>query len=162
MKQYKKTQMRFLKNIKPAFSFLMLLFLIVSCKDEAPKEAKEFDKKMDETIQIHDEVMPKMSEITSLIKQLEKKKDSLATSKNVDETKEKLQKGHDKMMTWMKDLSDSFTAQQINQGIQIKDQDSLQKALKKLEELRSEADDMQKLINSSIEDAEQILSSGDN
>ena len=154
--------MRVIKNIKPTFSILIMLFLIVSCQDETPQEAKEFDKKMDETVQIHDEVMPKMSEITSLIKQLEKKQDSLATSKNIEETKEKLQKGHDKMMTWMKDLSDSFTAQQINQGIQIKDKDSLQKALKKLEELKAEATDMQKLINSSIEDAEQILSPGNN
>ena len=159
MKQYKTNNM--IKFLKISTSLLLLLLTVSSCQNETPQVAKEFDKKMDETIQIHDEVMPKMSEITSLIKQLEKKKDSLATSKNIDETKEKLQKGHNKMMTWMKDLSDSFTAQQINQGIQIKDQDSLQKALKKLEELKAEADDMQKLINSSIEDAEQILSSGD-
>ena len=162
MKPFKKIKMKVIQNIKTSFSILMMLFFIVSCQEETPKEAKEFDKKMDETIQIHDDVMPKMSEITSLIKQLEKNKDSLATSKNIDETKEKLQKGHDKMMTWMKDLSDSFTAQQINQGIQVKDKDSLQKALKKLEALKAEADDMQKLINSSIEDAEQILSSGNN
>ena len=160
MKPYKINTM--IQNFKIVTLLLAILFVFSSCQKETPKEAKAFDKKMEETIRIHDKVMPKMSEITKLIKQLEKKNDSLQSSKKLKRAKENLQKGHDQMMTWMKDLSDTFTAEQINKGIQIKDKDSLQKALKKLEELRSEADDMQKLINSSIEDAEQILSSGDN
>lgn len=153
--------MKLTAYLKISFSSLLILLLISSCQDKTPQAAKEFDKKMEETVQIHDDVMPKMSEINGLINKLEQKKDSLVANQKIDEAKEKLKEGHDKMMTWMKDLSNSFTAQEINQGIQIKDEDSLKKALEKLEQLKSRAEDMKESVNSSIENAKEILSSTD-
>lgn len=161
MKRFKTKNMKLLAYLKISFSSLLMLLLTSSCQDKKPQAAKEFDKKMEETVQIHDDVMPKMSEINGLINKLEQKQDSLAADQKIEEAKEKLQKGHDKMMNWMKDLSDTFTAQQINQGIQIKDKDSLKKALEKLEKLKSDAKDMKESVNSALKNAKQILSSTD-
>jgi glutamyl-tRNA reductase len=117
-----------------------------------------FDEKMEKTIAIHDSVMPKMSNINDMISKLEQKKDSLSESKKVQAAKEDLKQAHDQMMNWMKNLSNTFTAEQINQGIQTREADSLKKALKDLDELKKEAENMQKAINSSIKQAEDLLS----
>ena len=134
------------------------IILITSCQEETPKEVKTFDDKMEKTIAIHDSVMPKMSNINDMISELEQKKDSLSESKKVQAAKEDLKQAHDQMMTWMKNLSNTFTAEQINQGIQTREADSLKKALKDLDKLKKEAENMQKAINSSIKQAEDLLS----
>jgi len=148
-------------SIKTMKYFLMLfvsIILITSCQEETPKEVKTFDDKMEKTIAIHDSVMPKMSKINDMISELEQKKDSLSESKKVQAAKEDLKQAHDQMMTWMKNLSNTFTAEQINQGIQTREADSLKKALKDLDKLKKEAENMQKAINSSIKQAEDLLS----
>ena len=148
-------------SIKTMKYFVMLfvsIILITSCQEETPKEVKIFDDKMEKTIAIHDSVMPKMSNINDMISKLEQKKDSLSESKKVQAAKEDLKQAHDQMMTWMKNLSNTFTAEQINQGIQTREADSLKKALKDLDKLKKEAENMQKAINSSIKQAEDLLS----
>ena len=148
-------------SIKTMKYFVMLfvsIILITSCQEETPKEVKTFDDKMEKTIAIHDSVMPKMSNINDMISKLEQKKDSLSESKKVQAAKEDLKQAHDQMMTWMKNLSNTFTAEQINQGIQTREADSLKKALKDLDKLKKEAENMQKAINSSIKQAEDLLS----
>jgi glutamyl-tRNA reductase len=96
--------------------------------------------------------------MSNLMKKLEQKKDSLSETKEVQAAKQDLEQSHDQMMTWMKDLSNTFTAEQINQGIKTRDVDSLKKALKELDKLKNEAESMQRNINSSIEQAEELLS----
>lgn len=148
-------------SIKTVKYFVMLfvsIILISSCQEETPKEVKTFDDKMEKTIAIHDSVMPKMSKISDMISKLEQKKDSLSESKEVQAAKEDLEQAHDQMMTWMKDLSNTFTAEQINQGIQTREMDSLKKAIKDLDKLKKEAESMQNAINSSIKKAEELLS----
>ena len=151
-------------SIKTVKYFVMLfvsIILISSCQEETPKEVKTFDDKMEKTIAIHDSVMPKMSKISDMISKLEQKKDSLSETKEVQTAKEDLEQAHDQMMTWMKDLSNTFTAEQINQGIQTREMDSLKKAIKDLDKLKKEAESMQNAINSSIKQAEELLSGND-
>lgn len=151
-------------SIKTMKYFIMLFVSIIfisSCQEETPKEVKAFDDKMEKTIAIHDSVMPKMSKISDMISKLEQKKDSLSESKEVQTAKKDLEQAHDQMMTWMKDLSNTFTAEQINQGIQTREVDSLKKAIKDLDKLKKEAESMQKAINSSIKQAEELLSGND-
>ena len=151
-------------SIKTMKYFIMLFVSIIfisSCQEETPKEVKTFDDKMEKTIAIHDSVMPKMGEMNSLMKKLEQKKDSLSDTKKVQAAKEGLEQAHDQMMAWMKDLSNTFTAEQINQGIQTREMDSLKKAIKDLDKLKKEAESMQNAINSSIKQAEELLSGND-
>jgi hypothetical protein len=65
--------------MKTFFKFLSIavVMLVFSCKQEQSEDSKTFDKQMKETIQIHDDVMPKMSEINSMISKLKAEKENL-------------------------------------------------------------------------------------
>ncbi len=133
-----------------------LITLSTSCIGNQPKEAKAFDQKMTETIAIHDEIMPKMSKINQLLSQLETKMDS-TNVENFEPAMEDLKLGHDKMMSWMKSFGDEFSKTEINQGIQIKNVDSLKQRLEVLEKSHQTAEDMNEHIKKSIEQAEKLL-----
>lgn len=140
-------------------SHLILTAIIattMSCADSKPEEAVLFDKKMTETIAIHDEVMPEMSKINQLITKLETQMDST----NVDEYQpaiQDLKTGHDKMMTWMKSFGDEFDRTEINQGIQLKDADSLKQRIKVLEQSYQDAIDMKTAVFEAIANAQDVL-----
>lgn len=136
--------------------FIALLIFSISCSKPQPEEAKLFDQKMTETIAIHDEVMPKMSKITKLIKTLESQIDSTNTSVYKPAIID-LKTGHDKMMEWMKNFGDEFSKTEINEGIQLKDADSLSSRLKALEHSNKQALDMKRHIMIAITNAEKIL-----
>ena len=140
----------------PYFLFAILLGLIISCGDSTPQEAVDFNQKMKETIAIHDEVMPEMGKINQLMSKLETQMDST----NVEQYKpavENLKIAHDKMMSWMRSFGDEFSRTEINQGIQLKNVDSLKQRLKALDKSFQEAEDMQNHIQEAIKNAEDLL-----
>lgn len=136
--------------------YTFLILLIISCGDSKPKEVEQFNLKMDKTIAIHDEVMPEMTKINQLIGKLEAKMDSTTTEKYKPAV-EDLKTGHDKMMTWMKDFGDEFSKTEINQGIQLKDADSLKSRLEALDVSYKQAQDMRNHIQEAISNAELLL-----
>lgn len=143
--------------MKIASLLVFILFgLTMSCADSTPKEVAAFDQKMDKTISIHDEVMPEMAKINKLIIQLEAQKDSINLEK-YQPAIEDLKTGHDKMMSWMKSFGDEFSKTEINQGIQLKDVDSLKQRLKALEKSYKDAEAMQNHIQEAIRNAETLL-----
>lgn len=136
--------------------YVFLVGLIISCGDSKPEEVKQFDEKMDQTIAIHDEVMPEMTKINQLIGKLEAKMDSNNIEKYKPAIKD-LKTGHDKMMTWMREFGDEFSKTEINQGIQLKDMDSLKSRLKALDISYKQAEDMRNHIQEAISNAELLL-----
>jgi len=135
---------------------LLGLGLVFACNTEADKLSDEFNTKMDMAIEVHDEVMPKMSEIGYLINELEKEIDSLNRDK-YEAAMEDLQLGHDRMMSWMKTFGDNFSSEEIQKGLQTKNMDSIKQKLKLIEMNYSAAEEMKTLINSAIENAENLL-----
>jgi len=135
-----------------------LSFVIISCKsnDNQIKEAKEFNQKMEQTIAIHDEVMPKMSKINQLLSQLEVQIDS-TNRMQIEPVMENLQSGHDEMMNWMKSFGDEFSKTEINQGIQLKSVDSIKQRLRTLEKSYQNAQEMKKQILGAIKKANTLL-----
>jgi len=136
--------------------FAFIIGLIVSCADSTPKEVEQFNEKMDKTIAIHDEVMPEMSKINRLMGKLNAKIDTTNIESYKSAIKD-LEAGHDKMMNWMKDFGDEFSKTEINQGIQLKDEDSLKLRLEALDESFNEAEDMRNHIQEAIKNAELLL-----
>jgi hypothetical protein len=128
----------------------------VSCADSTPKEVEQFNEKMDKTIAIHDEVMPEMSKINRLMGKLNAKIDT-TNIKTYKSAIKDLEAGHDKMMKWMKDFGDEFSKTEINQGIQLKDVDSLKLRLEALDESFNQAEDMRNHIQEAIKNAELLL-----
>ena len=132
-----------------------LAIVALSCAKETPQEVKKFKTLMGETIEIHDEVMPKMSSLNQNIQKLD-------TLKSIDSLKQQqaikdLKSAHDQMMSWMKDFSNTFTRAEINQGLQTENLDSIKLKLNELKNLNSEATKMKKAILNSLEEAQMLV-----
>ena len=127
---------------------LSIFNLLSSCK-EVTQTAKE-QTQMQKVIAIHDEVMPKMGTINTLIVELKSTPDSI----NGDQLAaiKKLEASHNAMMDWMSTFSTRFTTEEIIN----------QKALSEekqqwLDEEELKVRTLKKQINSSIKSAEKIL-----
>lgn len=142
---------------------IAILIISFSCKEEQSEESKSFDVQMKETIQIHDDVMPKMSEINSMISRLEAKKETLLEAEEDKEAElydtaiSDLKEAHNLMMSWMKNFSNTFSRTEINSGLATKDQDSIKAKLQHLDVQYKSAQEMKAAINEAIENAQALL-----
>ena len=128
--------------------------IFFSCK-ETPKHEKEFDKIMQEVMYTHDEVMPKMSQMSDLINDLESKKDSTTLGQKFAKAQEDLKNAYDFMMEWMQDFSDKFP----HQGTKLIDNtpEDIKKQLSLLKEEEKEVKQMRDAVNNSIKYAKELL-----
>ncbi len=135
-------------------SLLLLLgvFTLFSC-NQISKEEQEFDTLMKKIIDVHDEVMPKMGEMSSLIKDLDSKIDTSTIGKSYAKAQNDLKKSYDYMMDWMSDFSTKFP-----HGEKVKS-DDINEFTKKMEILKQEEINVNRLrdqINTSIDNAKKL------
>ena len=93
---------------------LTALFFITSCGDRKDTEQDQLLKKV---MEVHDEIMPKMSDLMKYTKQLKAQIDELTEAGDV-ENKDKieelkkavqdLENSHDGMMSWMREFDRNF------------------------------------------------------
>lgn len=148
--------------MKTTLKLAIITFVIASfsCSEKQSEQSKAFDAQMKETIQIHDDVMPKMSNINSMISKLEAKK---GTIENTEETEiyneaiADLKVAHDLMMSWMKRFSNSFSRTEINQGLTTKNKDSIAAKLEQLDLQYQSAEEMKAAINRALENGKTLL-----
>ncbi|MDA8692878.1 hypothetical protein N9L92_02365 [Saprospiraceae bacterium] len=82
-----------------SLSIIILLLTVISCR---PKhDNPEVKKLYDEVIEIHDEVMPKISDISKLRRKVRKKEDQNSTTLALIK---QLEDADDGMMSWMSDF----------------------------------------------------------
>ena len=129
------------------------IFLFISC-NQLSKEEQEFDILMQKVIDVHDEVMPKMGEMSSLIKNLETKIDTTSQGKSYAKAQQDVKDAYDFMMTWMSDFSDKFPYEE--EGTKT-DPEKLSSQLKLLKEEEVKVNKLRDQINSSITNAKQLL-----
>lgn len=81
-----------------------LPFLIgfLSCQDNSP-EGKVLNKLYDNVMEVHDDVMPKISDMNRLGRQL-KKQDPEKADPEVQSAIRRLDQEEDRMMNWMRDF----------------------------------------------------------
>lgn len=135
------------------YTILAILFLSVSC-NQLSKEEQEFDVLMQQVIDVHDEVMPKMGEMSTLIKDLEAKVDTTAQGQTYAKAQQGVKDAYDFMMTWMGDFSTKFPHEKEYNKI---DSEKLASQMKLLQEEKVTVDRLKEQINSSIENAKQLL-----
>jgi len=139
------------------FSYLPLAFLVMlvlaSC-NSLSKEEKKFDTLMQEVIDVHDEVMPKMGEISALIKYLDPKIDSTEIGRSHEKAQQDLKDSYDFMMKWMSDFSDNFPHHTEDSKM---DEDKLSSQMKLLQQEKVEVTKLKDQINSSIKNAKKLL-----
>ena len=107
---------------------------------------------MEEVMAIHDEVMPKMGKIGSLVAALRKKIDADQGSAIDKKAMEDLQDAHKTMMDWMQGFGDKFDSDEILNGKTL----TLAK-LKSLDEEEKKVKIVKEKINTSIAKAEALL-----
>lgn len=138
--------------MKSSFIYIALLtFFFISCNQLSEEEVK-FDALMEQVISVHDEVMPKMGEISSLIKDLETRIDTTETGKSYVKAQQDLKDSYDFMMTWMSDFGEKFPH---DEGEMNAEKISSQMKLLKGEEI--EVGKLRDQINTSIDNAKRLL-----
>lgn len=139
------------------FSYLPLAFLVmltlVSC-NSLSKEEKKFDTLMQEVIDVHDEVMPKMGEISTLIKYLDPKIDTTEIGRSHEKAQQDLKDSYDFMMKWMSDFSDKFPPSPEETKM---DAEKFSSQMKLLQQEKIEVNKLKDQINSSIKNAKKLL-----
>ena len=135
------------------FPLLTVLFLSYSC-NQLSKEEKEFDALMQKVIDVHDEVMPKMGEMSTLIKDLEVKIDTTAQGQTYAKAQQRVKDAYDFMMTWMSDFSNKFPHEEGGNKV---DSEKLAQQMKLLKEEKVKVDRLKEQINSSIKTAKEVL-----
>lgn len=136
----------------PFYTLIALLsvgLLSLGCKGETPPSESN---KMAEVIAVHDEVMPKMSEIGKLVAQLKPMADSSETGLPYLKAMRDLQDAHAAMMDWMKGFGNRFDYEEVMEGKPLSPEKI---ALLKDEEVKVKA--MRDLVFQSITSAEKIL-----
>lgn len=126
-----------------------LLFTSLSCKEKNTEPAKN---QMAEVMAIHDEVMPRMSEISKLVSELKPLADSTAQGQKYQAAMTDLQDAHDAMMEWMRNFGDRFNPDEILHGKDLTEQKQ-----QWLDEEEQRVRALQDKINGSIERAEKVL-----
>ncbi|GAA4276258.1 hypothetical protein GCM10022259_09820 [Aquimarina mytili] len=109
---------------------------------------------MQEVIDVHDEVMPKMGEVSTLIKYLDPKIDTTQIGQSHAKAQQDLKDSYDFMMKWMSDFSDKFPHESEDNKMSP---EKLSSQMKLLEEERIEVNKLRDKINSSISNAKKLL-----
>lgn len=134
------------------FSLLVLVLTIglTSCKNGEQKS--EGPTQMQEVMTVHDNLMPKMSEIANLMGQLDTKIDSTEATVKYQKAKKDLESAHKAMMEWMKDFGTKFDSDEILKGKELnEDKQNL------LTQEQQEVKDLQAQIENSISNAKNLL-----
>lgn len=143
--------------MKRILIILMAVAVITACKeDQKPDntdqnpEIQEFNELQEQTMTVHDEVMPKMSTLMDLREKLGQISDS-AKKKEASQLRNALEQSHDDMMDWMADYSDKFPhGEEIPQEEIAEKMPVLKKELEEIEQLADQTD-------TAIKRAEELL-----
>lgn len=128
---------------------LVILTSFASCKQET--KASETTQ-MEEVMAVHDEVMPKMSTISKLVADLKPLAESSGADSEYASAMKDLQAAHKSMMDWMKGFGERFDSDEILKGKALtpEKQEWLDEEEVKVKSMRDQ-------VNSSIENAQQLL-----
>lgn len=132
---------------------IVLLFVLftINCKNENKVIINE-KSQMEEVLEVHDEVMPKMGKIGNLINQIDTKIQETDSTEVLVNASQDLKDSHKEMMDWMKGFGERFDSDEILKGKALTDekQTFLDEEEAKIKALRDK-------INSSIQNAEVLL-----
>lgn len=123
--------------------------LFLSCGETTRSKGAD---KMKEVMALHDDVMPKMSQVSKLVAELKSLADSTETNPAYSEAIVELQKAHTGMMNWMKDFGSHFTSDEIMKGAALSE--------KKMQQLLEDEKKMQEVkmqMERSIQQAKELL-----
>ncbi len=93
--------------------------LVKEKTEKTSNETTEEVTQMEEIVAVHDELMPKMSEISLLITQLEERMDSTQADSIRQVVVMDLKSANEAMMTWMMDFSKDYDSEEVMEGKEL-------------------------------------------
>jgi len=136
--------------LKKSVVLLLLTILTFSCKED--KKSDPSAEMMKEVLAVHDEVMPKMTTISKLVKALQPKIDSSAQGKAYEKAMKNLQESHKEMMDWMQGFGERFDSEEVMNSKEL----SLEKK-RWLKEEKQKIEALKQNFEVHISDAELLL-----
>lgn len=130
------------------------MFLNISCKEK--KEIEE-QTKMDQVMEIHNEAMDKMNDITKLVAELKSKVDTTEMGQKYEVAMKDLQAAHQSMMDWMQNFGTRFDFAEVMEGQELNEQKKLW-----LDEEEVKVQEVKEQIDGSIERAKALLGGSEN
>lgn len=143
-----------MKNIIGTILLALVMTSITSCKEEKKEAPVVSNEQMKLVMDIHDEVMPKMSTIGRMVGKLKDIEDSTEIGMQYKGARIDLQDAHKAMMDWMKGFGKRFDSEEILKGKALTEQKQIW-----LDEEEVKVKALRDQINSSIAKAEQLLDS---
>ena len=131
---------------------VLIFTLSIGCKTDKKASVESESNQMEQVMAIHDEVMPKMGKIGSLVAQLRKKIDNDQGGAAEKKAMEDLQDANKSMMDWMQDFGKRFDSDEIINGKALTDEKK-----KWLNEEEEKVKLVKEKINTSIANAEALL-----
>lgn len=128
----------------------LVFALTAGCKEE--KKASSEADQMKTVMAVHDEVMPKMGKIGSLVAQLRKKIDTDQGGAIEKKAMEDLQDANKSMMDWMQGFGNRFDSEEIMDGKALTEEKK-----QWLNEEEEKVNIVKEKINTSITNAEALL-----
>lgn len=137
--------------MKRLLTLLLTISLLTaySCKEEKKAEGPT---QMEQVMAVHDEVMPKMSTISSLVGKLKPIADTTAADSEYHKAMTDLQDAHKSMMDWMKGFGERFDSDEILKGKALTSEKQ-----QWLDEEEAKVKAMRDQVNASIEAAQKLL-----
>lgn len=129
---------------------LLIFLLILGCKEQ--ENTKDSDVRMQQVMEIHDEAMPRMGELSKLVGEMKSRIDSTERGQEYAEAMEELQEAHQEMMDWMQNFGDRFEPDEIINGKELSEEKK-EWLLEEEEKIKA----VRENINSSIEMARELL-----
>ena len=140
---------------KTTLSLLCTLVLFIfSCKEEKKDTSSIERSQMQQVMDIHDEVMPKMGTLGSLARKMKGKADTTAIGLKYSTAQQDLEAAHTEMMDWMTGFSERFDSNEIMKGKPLTEQKQ-----QWLNEEEAKVKALREHINNSIAKAETLLQS---
>ncbi|MEZ4969366.1 MAG: hypothetical protein R2814_06865 [Flavobacteriaceae bacterium] len=131
---------------------LILILSVIIAVAHSCKDQNKENSQMKDVMAIHDEVMPKMGTIGQLVSELDQKITNDTSSNDYVTAKEDLKAAHKAMMDWMKNFGDRFDGDEILKGKALTEEKQ-----KWLDEEETKVKALKEQINSSIEQAQDLL-----
>lgn len=145
--------MKIFKNYQVWVLGLTLAFASCASNDE---KVEEYNTLFGQIMQVHDEVMPKMMDISSLKGELQNRAESDTTATaSYNEAILKLDKADAHMETWMMEFADEFVP--TKSKVQSMSEEELNKVIAGLKAELDEVNEVKSSINTSIDNAKSLV-----
>ncbi|MFI8377903.1 hypothetical protein [Leeuwenhoekiella sp. NPDC079379] len=138
--------------LKKSLVALYILITALSCNKNSELQ-NEYNSLFKEVIAVHDEIMPKMNELSQLQEQI--KTDTIVSAELKNEVLINLQESDDRMMSWMHSFTDEYVKQRT--PVAKMSTQELKSGIKGLEAELEKVNNLKDFTYESLEAAQQVV-----